>query len=163
MFCSQCLSLVHSGLLLLSKNTRHWHHRTKCRPELVELYLNFCRRSESFGVCPWSMQEWYADTKVFSGEKRQFEAWFWNTPEGTLSPLESQPFVRVVDVPEMRSFPCFYPGCPKQAEPYRTKQNRDNHFDSTHLGVRFSCPLSSCGEEFKNKGSVKRHRDRFGH
>ncbi|KAJ3986377.1 hypothetical protein F5890DRAFT_1473052 [Lentinula detonsa] len=82
------------------------------------------------------------DTKVFSGEKRQFEAWFWNTPEGTLSPLESQPFVRVVDVPEMRSFPCFYPGCPKQAEPYRTKQNRD---------------------KFKNKGSVKRHRDRFGH
>ncbi|KAJ3731840.1 hypothetical protein DFJ43DRAFT_1039851 [Lentinula guzmanii] len=99
----------------LQKHPPSSYEMTPFRPELVELYLNFCRRSESLGLIdyiaytpslhPWSMQEWYVRTELFSGEKQHFEAWYWRINVGdTLSPLEPQPIsARVVDVPEIRT------------------------------------------------------------
>ncbi|KAJ4479517.1 hypothetical protein C8J55DRAFT_71225 [Lentinula edodes] len=107
------------------------------------------------------MDEWYRRARHFNpGEKQDFERWFWSTPL-PLPPLAPPILIKFEDSPNLNVFPCFYHGCPKQTDPYRSKQSRNNHFDSTHIGARFFCP--KCDEEFRNKGSVRRHQIRFAH
>ncbi|KAF9072291.1 hypothetical protein BDP27DRAFT_1320686, partial [Rhodocollybia butyracea] len=70
-----------------------------------------------------------------------------SSPHGSGEPWTMKRWYAYVQV-----FCCFFHGCNKQ---YRSRQTRDKHFDSIHLGMRFMCRL--CGSPFMNQNSVTRH------
>ncbi|KIK60391.1 hypothetical protein GYMLUDRAFT_606464 [Collybiopsis luxurians FD-317 M1] len=118
------------------------------RIELVNEYLRYSQRC-------LSMERWYHYlVENYPGaDLRGFESWFWR-----MNFSSSPNFLPVPPEAEHISFDgefyCFYPGCPKH---YRSKQSRDNHFDTIHLGFRYLCDL--CHTPFMNRNSVKKHKD----
>ncbi|KAJ3769913.1 hypothetical protein FB446DRAFT_191611 [Lentinula raphanica] len=107
------------------------------RLELVNLYLIYRQRSQSFQLHTWEMKQWYERVCLFNGDKQHFEAWFWDDTEGTLTPLQDIPRTLIQD--SRGCFPCYFPDC-RQQPGYESGQIRDAHFDSEHLGL----PCSVC-------------------
>ncbi|KAF9072293.1 hypothetical protein BDP27DRAFT_426208 [Rhodocollybia butyracea] len=124
------------------------------RAQISYHYAQYCHRWYFLHRSgkPCTMEMWYSFAQVYSGSEQEFEAWLWGVPVLPYIPSSHQYPVDDDAMTPGPQFHCFSHECTKK---YLSRQSRDNHFDSTHLGMRFGCQF--CGNLFMNRNSVRRH------
>ncbi|KAE9391345.1 hypothetical protein BT96DRAFT_945466 [Gymnopus androsaceus JB14] len=96
-------------------------------------------------------EEWVEFVQSYAGPE-EFEAWACKTlniPKEMLYIAPYEPPPREAN----GKFLCKYFGCLGE---YTSKQGRENHFNSAHLGFRAHC--LDCNAVLMNEGSLPRHK-----
>ncbi|KAJ3768449.1 hypothetical protein FB446DRAFT_751461 [Lentinula raphanica] len=135
--------------------------------QVMNSFVYCCNRAiqfEGYTVMPWAFDAWYKDcSSHFNGEEAQFETWFWQFFYNRPSPEDrlrlNFPIRPVTNVDKKGSYPCYFFDCEhSNTKPFLSKQSRNVHFKSVHLGKRFLCP-NGCGDDFAYQYCAKRHSE----